>query len=231
MSEYQEKHSVSRLVGAPPGYVGYDEGGQLTEAVRRKPYSVILLDEIEKAHPDTFNILLQVLDDGRLTDNKGRVANFKNTIVIMTSNLGSQRIQEKLFGLEGLALEESKEDLKGEMLEILKGHLRPEFINRIDEVVVFSPLGKSEILGIVGIQMNQLVQQLESMGITLGYTEEALAKIAALGFDVQYGARPLKRAIQRDILNPLSKAILAGEISSEHPILLDVSKDGNLTFE
>lgn len=231
MSEYQEKHSVSRLVGAPPGYVGYDEGGQLTEAVRRKPYSVILLDEIEKAHPDTFNILLQVLDDGRLTDNKGRVANFKNTIVIMTSNLGSQRIQEKLFGLEGLALEESKEDLKGEMLEVLKGHLRPEFINRIDEVVVFSPLGKSEILGIVGIQMNQLVQQLESMGITLGYTEEALAKIAALGFDVQYGARPLKRAIQRNVLNPLSKAILAGEISSEQPILLDVSADGNLKFE
>jgi ATP-dependent Clp protease ATP-binding subunit ClpB len=231
MSEYQEKHSVSRLVGAPPGYVGYDEGGQLTEAVRRKPYSVILLDEIEKAHPDTFNILLQVLDDGRLTDNKGRVANFKNTIVIMTSNLGSQRIQEKLFGLEGLALEESKEELKVEMLEVLKGHLRPEFINRIDEVVVFSPLGKSEILGIVGIQMNQLVQQLESMGITLGYTEEALAKIAALGFDVQYGARPLKRAIQRNVLNPLSKAILAGEISSEQPILLDVSADGNLKFE
>jgi len=166
-----------------------------------------------------------------LTDNKGRVANFKNTIVIMTSNLGSQRIQEKLFGLEGLALEESKEELKGEMLEVLKGHLRPEFINRIDEVVVFSPLGKSEILGIVGIQMNQLVQQLESMGITLGYTEEALAKIAALGFDVQYGARPLKRAIQRNVLNPLSKAILAGEISSEQPILLDVSADGNLKFE
>jgi len=231
MSEYQEKHSVSRLVGAPPGYVGYDEGGQLTEAVRRKPYSVILLDEIEKAHPDTFNILLQVLDDGRLTDNKGRVANFKNTIVIMTSNLGSHQIQEKLHGLEGIQLEESKEELKTELLEILKGHLRPEFINRIDEVVVFSPLGKSEILGIVGIQMNQLVQQLESMGVTLGYTEEALAKIAALGFDVQYGARPLKRAIQRNVLNPLSKAILAGEISSEQPILLDVNSEGNLIFE
>jgi ATP-dependent Clp protease ATP-binding subunit ClpB len=231
MSEYQEKHSVSRLVGAPPGYVGYDEGGQLTEAVRRRPYSVILLDEIEKAHPDVFNILLQVLDDGRLTDNKGRVANFKNTIVIMTSNLGSQKIQEKLFGKEGHALEESKDELKDEMLEILKGHLRPEFINRIDEVVVFSPLGKSEILGIVRIQMNQLVDQLEAMGITLGFTEDALLKIGSLGFDIQYGARPLKRAIQRNVLNPLSKAILAGTVTSENPILLTTSKEGELIFE
>jgi ATP-dependent Clp protease ATP-binding subunit ClpB len=231
MSEYQEKHSVSRLVGAPPGYVGYDEGGQLTEAVRRKPYSVILLDEIEKAHPDVFNILLQVLDDGRLTDNKGRVANFKNTIVIMTSNLGSQLIQERLQGLEGFQLEESKEALKDEMLGVLKGHLRPEFINRIDEVVVFSPLGKLEILGIVRIQMNQLVLQLEGMGITLGYTEEALLKVASLGFEVQFGARPLKRAIQRNVLNPLSKAILGGEVSSENPILLDVNSEGNLIFE
>ena len=231
MSEFQEKHSVSRLVGAPPGYVGYDEGGQLTEAVRRRPYSVVLLDEIEKAHPDVFNILLQVLDDGRLTDNKGRTANFKNTIVIMTSNLGSSMIQEKLQGLVGAAFDEAKDEVKDEMLEVLKQHLRPEFINRIDEVVVFAPLGKKEIEGIVRIQMDQLVDHLETMGITLGYTDDALGKISEIGYDPQYGARPLKRAIQRNILNPLSKALLAGTISSDKPILLDVDQSGNIHFE
>jgi ATP-dependent Clp protease ATP-binding subunit ClpB len=231
MSEFQEKHSVSRLVGAPPGYVGYVEGGQLTEAVRRRPYSVVLLDEIEKAHPDVFNILLQVLDDGRLTDNKGRTANFKNTIVIMTSNLGSSMIQEKLQGLVGAAFDEAKDEVKDEMLEVLKQHLRPEFINRIDEVVVFAPLGKKEIEGIVRIQMDQLVDHLETMGITLGYTDDALGKISEIGYDPQYGARPLKRAIQRNILNPLSKALLAGTISSDKPILLDVDQSGNIHFE
>lgn len=228
MSEYQERHSVSRLVGAPPGYVGYDEGGQLTEAVRRKPYSVILLDEIEKAHPDTFNILLQVLDEGRLTDNKGRLADFKNTIIIMTSNMGSQIIQEKFENLKG-SIEATTEAAKVEVLGLLKQTVRPEFINRIDEIVMFTPLTNANIAQIVGLQLKSVTKMLAQQGITLDATPEAVAYLSEKGYDPQFGARPVKRVIQRDVLNQLSKEILAGKITAETIILLD-SFNGKLVF-
>jgi ATP-dependent Clp protease ATP-binding subunit ClpB len=222
MSEYQEKHSVSRLVGAPPGYVGYDEGGQLTEAVRRKPYSVILLDEIEKAHPDVFNILLQVLDDGRLTDNKGRVVNFKNTIIIMTSNMGSQIIQENFAELEGKDINTVVEATKEQVMEVLRQTLRPEFLNRIDDVIMFTPLMKKEIKGIIRIQLHHLQDQLAAQGIQLEFTDYALDYLVEHGFDPQYGARPLKRVIQKEIINLLSKKIIASEIDKSKPVLIDV---------
>ena len=228
MSEYQERHSVSRLVGAPPGYVGYDEGGQLTEAVRRKPYSVVLLDEIEKAHPDTFNILLQVLDEGRLTDNKGRVADFKNTIIIMTSNMGSDIIQEKFENLKG-SIEAATEVAKTEVLGLLKQTVRPEFINRIDEIVLFTPLTTENIRKIVSIQLKNVTKMLAQQQITMDATEEAINYLAQKGFDPQYGARPVKRVIQREVLNALSKDILAGKITTDSIILLD-SFEGNLVF-
>ncbi|WP_264563946.1 ATP-dependent chaperone ClpB [Flavobacterium sp. N3904] len=228
MSEYQERHSVSRLVGAPPGYVGYDEGGQLTEAVRRKPYSVILLDEIEKAHPDTFNILLQVLDEGRLTDNKGRLADFKNTIIIMTSNMGSQIIQEKFENLKG-SVEAATEIAKVEVLGLLKQTVRPEFINRIDEIVMFTPLTAKNIAQIVGLQLKSVTTMLAQQGITMDATPEAIAYLSEKGYDPQFGARPVKRVIQREVLNQLSKEILAGKVKPDSIILLD-SFDGELVF-
>jgi ATP-dependent Clp protease ATP-binding subunit ClpB len=228
MSEYQERHSVSRLVGAPPGYVGYEEGGQLTEAVRRKPYSVILLDEIEKAHPDTFNILLQVLDEGRLTDNKGRLADFKNTIIIMTSNMGSQIIQEKFENLRG-NIEAATEAAKVEVLGLLKQTVRPEFINRIDEIVMFTPLTNENITKIVGLQLKSVTKMLALQGITMDATPEAIAYLSEKGYDPQFGARPVKRVIQRDVLNQLSKEILAGKITTDSIILLDAF-NGQLVF-
>jgi ATP-dependent Clp protease ATP-binding subunit ClpB len=228
MSEYQERHSVSRLIGAPPGYVGYDEGGQLTEAVRRKPYSVILLDEIEKAHPDTFNILLQVLDEGRLTDNKGRLADFKNTIIIMTSNMGSAIIQEKFENIKG-DIETAMESAKTEVLGLLKQTVRPEFINRIDEIVMFTPLSNTDITKIVGLQLKSVIKMLEKQNITLDATPEAIEYLALKGYDPQFGARPVKRIIQREVLNQLSKEILAGKITTDSIILLD-SFDGKLVF-
>ncbi|WP_026713787.1 ATP-dependent chaperone ClpB [Flavobacterium daejeonense] len=228
MSEYQERHAVSRLVGAPPGYVGYDEGGQLTEAVRRKPYSVILLDEIEKAHPDTFNILLQVLDEGRLTDNKGRLADFKNSIIIMTSNMGSQIIQEKFENLKG-GIEAATEAAKTEVLGLLKQTVRPEFINRIDEIVMFTPLTNANIAQIVGLQLKSVTKMLAQQGITMDATPEAIAYLSDKGFDPQFGARPVKRVIQREVLNQLSKEILAGTITTDSIILLDAF-DGQLVF-
>ena len=228
MSEYQERHSVSRLVGAPPGYIGYEEGGQLTEAVRRKPYSVILLDEIEKAHPDTFNILLQVLDEGRLTDNKGRLADFKNTIIIMTSNMGSQIIQEKFENLKG-SIEAATEIAKIEVLGLLKQTVRPEFINRIDEIVMFTPLSNANISKIVGLQLKSVIKMLALQGITMDATPEAIMYLSEKGYDPQFGARPVKRVIQRDVLNQLSKEILAGTIGTDSSILLD-SFDGKLVF-
>jgi len=233
MSEYQERHSVSRLVGAPPGYVGYDEGGQLTEAVRRKPYSVILLDEIEKAHPDTFNILLQVLDEGRLTDNKGRLADFKNTIIIMTSNMGSQIIQDKFdpqssWGLKG-NIEATTEAAKVEVLGLLKQTVRPEFINRIDEIVMFTPLTAKNIAQIVGLQLKSVKKMLALQGITLDATPEAIDYLSEKGYDPQFGARPVKRVIQRDVLNELSKEILSGKITTDSIVLIDAF-DGKLVF-
>jgi ATP-dependent Clp protease ATP-binding subunit ClpB len=228
MSEYQERHSVSRLVGAPPGYVGYDEGGQLTEAVRRKPYSVILLDEIEKAHPDTFNILLQVLDEGRLTDNKGRLADFKNTIIIMTSNMGSQIIQDTFDNLKG-SVEAATESAKVEVLGLLKQTVRPEFINRIDEIVMFTPLTPANIAQIVGLQLKSVTKMLAQQGITMDATPEAIDYLSQKGYDPQFGARPVKRVIQREVLNQLSKEILAGAIKTESIILLDAF-DGQLVF-
>ena len=223
MSEYQEKHSVSRLVGAPPGYVGYDEGGQLTEAVRRKPYSVILLDEIEKAHPDVFNILLQVLDDGRLTDNKGRVVNFKNTIIIMTSNIGSNIIQENFAEIkDGQDIDMLVDATKEQVMDVLRQSLRPEFLNRIDDVIMFHPLMRKEIKGIIRIQLENLKKQLATQGIDLQFTDYALDYLVQRGFDPQYGARPLKRVIQKDIINMLSKKIIGGEIDKSKPVLIDV---------
>ena len=223
MSEYQEKHSVSRLVGAPPGYVGYDEGGQLTEAVRRKPYSVILLDEIEKAHPDVFNILLQVLDDGRLTDNKGRVVNFKNTIIIMTSNMGSSIIQENFAEIkDGQDIDMLVDATKEQVMDVLRQALRPEFLNRIDDVIMFHPLMRKEIKGIIRIQLENLKTQLSTQGIDLQFTDYALDYLVQRGFDPQYGARPLKRVIQKDIINMLSKKIIGGEIDKSKPVLIDV---------
>ncbi len=222
MSEYQEKHSVSRLVGAPPGYVGYDEGGQLTESVRRKPYSVVLFDEIEKAHPDVFNTLLQVLDDGRLTDNKGRVVNFKNTIIIMTSNLGSHIIQENFEDVNEGNMDEVIDKTKGQVFELLKQTMRPEFLNRIDELILFTPLLQKEIKGIIKIQLQQLSQTLVTQGIKLEFTDYALEFLAKNGFDPQFGARPLKRLIQKEIINELSKKIIAGTIDKEKPVIVDV---------
>jgi len=229
MSEYQEKHSVSRLVGAPPGYVGYDEGGQLTEAVRRKPYSVVLLDEIEKAHPDVFNVLLQVLDDGRLTDNKGRVVNFKNTIVIMTSNMGSHIIQENFEKVTEHNKEEVVESTKAEVMVLLRQTIRPEFLNRIDEVIMFQPLMKKEIKGIIDIQLQDLKQLVAQTGIQLQFSEYVLDFLSENGYDPQMGARPLKRLIQKEIVNQLSKRILAGDIDKSIPVLVDVF-DGNVVF-
>ena len=228
MSEYQERHSVSRLVGAPPGYVGYDEGGQLTEAVRRKPYSVVLLDEIEKAHPDTFNILLQVLDEGRLTDNKGRVADFKNTIIIMTSNMGSSIIQEKFETLKG-DVESAIEAAKVEVLGLLKQTVRPEFINRIDDIVMFTPLSADNIKEIVGLQLKSVTKLLAQQNITLDATPEAIEYLSKKGYDPDFGARPVKRVIQKEVMNELSKQILSGKVTTDSIILLD-SFDGNLVF-
>ncbi|HLV39174.1 ATP-dependent chaperone ClpB [Xanthomarina sp.] len=227
MSEYQERHAVSRLIGAPPGYVGYDEGGQLTEAVRRKPYSVVLLDEIEKAHPDTFNILLQVLDEGRLTDNKGRVADFKNTIIIMTSNIGSQIIQERFEATKDIdsAIEAAKVDV----LALLKQSVRPEFINRIDDIIMFTPLSKENIKDIVGLQLKGLTKMLSEQNITFDATNEAIKYLAEKGYHPEYGARPVKRVIQKEVLNELSKEILSGKVTTDSIILLD-SFDDKLVF-
>ena len=229
MSEYQEKHSVSRLVGAPPGYVGYDEGGQLTEAVRRKPYSVVLLDEIEKAHPDVYNVLLQVLDDGRLTDNKGRVVNFKNTIIIMTSNLGSHIIQENFENVNEENLETVVEATRSQVINLLKQTIRPEFLNRVDEIIMFQPLLKKQIRGIIKIQLNQLRDLVLNSGIQLEFSDYLLDFLADNGFDPQFGARPLKRLIQKEIVNKLSKRILAGDIDRSRPVLVDVF-DRNVVF-
>jgi ATP-dependent Clp protease ATP-binding subunit ClpB len=231
MSEYQERHAVSRLVGAPPGYVGYDEGGQLTEAVRRKPYSVVLLDEIEKAHPDVWNILLQVLDEGRLTDNKGRTANFKNTIIIMTSNIGSHLIQEKMAQMEGwnnaIVMEETKE----EVMTLLKQVVRPEFLNRVDEVVLFEPLTLEHARKILAIQFKEVQKRLAEQNITLEASEEALNKLATDGYDPNYGGRPMKRVLQKAVLNELSKAILSGKIQKDSAVMMELDEKGELTFE
>jgi ATP-dependent Clp protease ATP-binding subunit ClpB len=223
MSEYQERHAVSRLVGAPPGYIGYEEGGQLTEAVRRKPYSVVLLDEIEKAHPDTFNILLQVLDEGLLTDNKGRTADFKNSIIIMNSTLGSQEIQTAFE--TNKVFETAEEVAKSKVMELLKRQIRPEFLNRIDDIVLFSPLTKKEIKKIVQLQLNQIYKRLNKQGISLNTSEEAVAQLAKLGFDPQYGGRPVKRVLQKKILNPLSKELLADKLNVRNEILFDFIED------
>jgi ATP-dependent Clp protease ATP-binding subunit ClpB len=222
MSEYQEKHTVSRLVGAPPGYVGYDEGGQLTESVRRKPYQVVLLDEIEKAHPDVWNIMLQVLDDGRLTDNKGRVVNFKNTIIIMTSNLGSQIIQDNFEGVNEKNKEEVVDRTRTEVMTLLRQTIRPEFLNRVDEIILFQPLMKNEIKGIIRIQLENLKKLVAQSGIQLNFTDYLLDYLAENGFDPQFGARPLKRLIQKEIVNALSRKILEGSIDKAHPVLVDV---------
>lgn len=226
MSEYQEKHSVSRLIGAPPGYVGYDEGGQLTEAVRRKPYSVVLFDEIEKAHPDVFNILLQVLDDGRLTDNKGRTVNFKNTIIIMTSNLGSAYIQSQFEKINDENREVVIEETKKEVMSMLKKTIRPEFLNRIDETIMFLPLNREEIEQIVMLQINGIKNMLAGNGITLEMTDEAVRFIASTGYDPEFGARPVKRAIQRYLLNDLSKKLLSQEVDRSKPIIVETAGDG-----
>ena len=231
MSEYQEKHTVSRLIGAPPGYVGYDEGGQLTEAIRRRPYSVVLLDEIEKAHPDVFNILLQVLDDGRLTDNKGRVANFKNTIVIMTSNIGSQFIQEKFEEINDENRTKVIAETKLGVLDQLKRSIRPEFLNRIDEVIMFTPLGRAEVRAIVDIQIKGLQKQLAEQGIQLEILAPAADWLAELGYDPIYGARPLKRVIQKRILNELSKEILAGHINKDQKVSISLSDQNKFEFK
>ncbi|HLK97648.1 MAG TPA: AAA family ATPase, partial [Hymenobacter sp.] len=230
MSEYQERHAVSRLIGAPPGYVGYDEGGQLTEAVRRKPYSVVLLDEIEKAHLDVFNILLQVLDDGRLTDNKGRMANFKNTIIIMTSNTGADLIQRNFKELSEYNHDEVVDRTREEVIERLRQHMRPEFLNRIDEIVMFQPLKRREIRRIVDIQFRQIQQRLEEAGIRLEATDEVLDFLGEQGFDPQFGARPLKRVLQRLVLNELSKDILSGRVSKD-AVVEAVLEDGHIKFE
>jgi len=230
MSEYQERHSVSRLIGAPPGYVGYEEGGQLTEAVRRKPYSVILLDEIEKAHPDTFNILLQVLDDGRLTDNKGRIANFKNTIIVMTSNIGSHIIQDNFSKMTSDNEEQVVEDTRNEVFELLKKTVRPEFLNRVDEIIMFKPLSRKEIKKIVEIQFKQIQKRLEESGIKIEASEEVYHELAQLGFDPQFGARPLKRVMQRVILNELSKQILAGHVKRDAVIGITVNDKKEIQF-
>jgi ATP-dependent Clp protease ATP-binding subunit ClpB len=233
MSEYQERHSVSRLIGAPPGYVGYDEGGQLTEAVRRKPYSVVLLDEIEKAHPDVFNILLQVLDDGRLTDNKGRTVDFRNTIIIMTSNMGSQLIRENFEGAadaNGDVPAEVVERTRDEVVDLMKQVLKPEFLNRIDEIVMFTPLTRRDTLKIVDIQLGVIERMLAHNGIELRVDKAAREWLASEGFDPVYGARPVKRAIQQNLVNQLSKEILAGTVERTRPVEVSASDDG-LTFK
>lgn len=230
MSEYQERHTVSRLIGAPPGYVGYDEGGQLTEAVRRRPFSVVLLDEIEKAHPDVFNILLQVLDDGRLTDNKGRTANFKNTIIIMTSNTGAHIIQENFETMTDKNRDELIAKTKNQVFEVLKKTIRPEFLNRIDEIIMFAPLTRDEIKDIVKIQIDQVTKMLQNNGVTLSITEKAIDWLAQLGYDPTYGARPLKRVLQKKVLNELSKQILAGLVNREDVIQIDVDKKNEFVF-
>ncbi len=234
MSEYQERHSVSRLIGAPPGYVGYDEGGQLTEAVRRKPYSVVLLDEIEKAHPDVFNILLQVLDDGRLTDNKGRTVDFRNTIIIMTSNIGSHIINERFDGLNDAEMAAEKRDgiietTKNELMELLKQTIRPEFLNRIDEIIMFLPLTLDDVRQIVQLQITALTRMLAQSGIELAVSDRAVEWLARDGFDPQFGARPIKRSLQRNLVNELSKQILGGRVNKEQPVVVDAS-DAGLTF-
>ena len=226
MSEYQEKHSVSLLVGAPPGYVGYDEGGQLTEAIRRKPYSVVLFDEIEKAHPDVFNILLQVLDDGRLTDNKGRVVNFKNTIIIMTSNMGSSYIQSQMEKLNSANKDEVVEETKKEVMNMLKKTIRPEFLNRIDETIMFLPLTEKEIKQIVLLQIKSVQKMLAGNGVELKLTDAALDFLSQVGYDPEFGARPVKRAIQRYLLNDLSKKLLAQEVDRSKAIIVDAQGDG-----
>ena len=233
MSEYQERHAVSRLIGAPPGYVGYDEGGQLTEAVRRKPYSVVLLDEIEKAHPDVFNILLQVLDDGRLTDNKGRTVDFRNTIIIMTSNMGSHLIQDrfsKAIEEGGEVPTDTVERTRDEVVELLKATLKPEFLNRIDEIVMFTPLSRKEVENIVDIQLRAVERMLAANGIRLEVSAAARGWVAEAGYDPMFGARPVKRTIQRYIINDLSRQILAGEVDRTRPIRIDASDEG-LKFE
>ena len=226
MSEYQEKFSVTRLIGSPPGYVGYEEGGQLTEAVRRKPYSVVLFDEIEKANPDVFNILLQVLDDGRLTDNKGRVVNFKNTIIIMTSNMGSNLIRENMAKINDNNREQVIENTKNAVLEMLKQTIRPEFLNRIDETIMFTPLTPGEIRQIVKLQIDNVAKMLKSNQIELSVTDNALDYLAAEGYDPEFGARPVKRAIQRLVLNQLSKDIIAQKVTNQAPITIDATDDG-----
>jgi ATP-dependent Clp protease ATP-binding subunit ClpB len=231
MSEYQERHSVSRLIGAPPGYVGYDEGGQLTEAIRRKPYSVILLDEIEKAHPDVFNILLQVLDDGRLTDNKGRVANFKNTIIIMTTNIGSPIVQENFEKITDENYFEVIEDTKEEVLALLKKSVRPEFVNRIDEIIMFRPLSRADIRKIVDIQVNLIQKRLEDAGVRIDISDPARERLAKIGYDPQFGARPLKRVMQREVLNELSKQILSGKVHKDSVIFVDLINENEFVFE
>lgn len=231
MSEYQEKFSATRLIGAPPGYVGYDEGGQLTEAIRRKPYSVVLFDEIEKAHPDVFNILLQVLDDGRLTDNKGRVVNFKNTIIIMTSNMGSGLIRENFAGITPLNHDEIVEKTKKQVLDMLKVNIRPEFLNRIDEIIMFEPLNMKEIEQVVRIQLDGVRKMLDNNGVKLEFTGDAVNWIAQTGFDPEFGARPVKRAIQHLVLDPLSKKLLEGSINKSAPIIVDVIEGGVLFFK
>jgi ATP-dependent Clp protease ATP-binding subunit ClpB len=221
MSEYQERHSVSRLIGAPPGYVGYDESGQLTEAIRRKPYAVVLLDEIEKAHPDVFNILLQVLDDGRLTDNKGRVVDFRNTIVIMTSNIGSHLIQENFAATPVDGNDDRFEKTQAELMALLKRSIRPEFLNRIDDIIVFKPLTEPEIKEITHLQFTLLKKMLAKQSIEISMTEEATNFIATAGFDPQFGARPVKRILRKTLINELSKMILSGEVKKESAIVID----------
>ena len=235
MSEYQERHSVSRLVGAPPGYVGYDEGGQLTEAVRRKPYSVVLLDEIEKAHPDVFNILLQVLDDGRLTDNKGRTVDFKNTILIMTSNVGADIIQSYMdrlpleAALEDQPSERAKllEECRREVLEVLKRTVRPEFLNRIDEIIMFEPLSQTDVRDILRMQMAQLIEKLSENGVNISFSQEFEDYMSTKGYEPAYGARPIKRLMQKELINLLAKSILDGEVRRDSAITVDV-RDGKI---
>ncbi|MBU3663334.1 MAG: AAA family ATPase, partial [Bacteroidetes bacterium] len=231
MSEYQEKHTVSRLIGAPPGYVGYEESGQLTEAIRRRPYSVVLLDEIEKAHPDVFNILLQVLDDGRLTDNKGRTANFKNTIIIMTSNIGSHLIQEKFEKYNDANKDELMAEAKINVMDLLKRSIRPEFLNRIDDIIMFTPLSREDVRKIVELQFVDISAKLNEQGVSIEMTEEALDWLSQLGYDPQFGARPLKRVLQRKILNELSKEILMGNIHKDSKIAVKLDKQNQFVFE
>jgi len=230
MSEYQERHTVSRLIGAPPGYVGYEESGQLTEAIRRKPYSVVLLDEIEKAHPDVFNILLQVLDDGRLTDNKGRTVDFKNTIIIMTSNIGSHIIQENLEKVNEQNREEILNQTRKQVFDLLKKSIKPEFLNRIDEIIMFQPLTREEVRKIVELQVKVIQKMLEKSSIKLTITKKAVDFIALIGFDPQFGARPIKRVIQKNLLNELSKMILEEKVDKNSAIVVD-EKNGKLIFK